>query len=285
MGPLTVELPSLPDWGSRLILAAVTIACALVASWILRVLVSRWARKEPSETGDLVRLRRRETAAALLSTAIRYALFLVAIFAIVGIFVRDRLTAVGGATVIALTVAFSAQRLLGDVISGFFILFENQYGVGDFVEVEPSKYSGVVEEFGLRTTVLRDLNGDRYYIPNGQITGVKRSMRRYRTYSVELMTHDPDRTVEAVEEIAQLAPVGGARFLRPPRVAERREATEGLWLIRVRADVPPTMEWLAEEFLVESLKERLGDVLVGDPIALALDEAAVRRYRRTVVVR
>ena len=276
---------SLPDWGARVLWAAVAVALAMLASALLRRLVRRWALKEPKETGDLVRLRRRETAAALLQNGVRYALFLVAAIAVLSIFLKDRLTAAAGVTIIALVIAFAAQRLLGDVISGFFILFENQYGVGDFVELQPMGYSGVVEEFGLRTTVLRDLNGDLSYVPNGVITGVKRSTRRYRTYSIELQTSDPERVARAVDEIAQLAPIGGARFLRPPRVVEQRAAGEGVFLVRVRADVPPTMEWLAEEYLVDQLKDRLGDALAGDPIALTLDEAAERRYRRTVVVR
>ncbi|MDQ3865564.1 MAG: hypothetical protein M3304_01860, partial [Actinomycetota bacterium] len=134
-------------------------------------------------------------------------------------------------------------------------------------------------------TVMRDLNGDVYFIPNGQIMAVKRSRRRYRTFTLELLTREPDHAREAVRQIGGLAPVGGARFLRRPQVVNEEKLEDGLWRLHVQADVPPRMEWLAEEYLVSQLRSRLADELIADPIAMALDEAAVTRYRRTVVVR
>ena len=280
-----MDFGALPGSLDRLVWAAVTVLVALAASRILRILSRRWASTDPSDTADLVRLRRRETAFSLLATGVRYLLLVVAVTLVVSIFVEDRITAAAGATLIALILAFAAQKLLGDFIAGFFILLENQYGVGDFIEVEPSKYAGIVEEVGLRTTVMRDLNGDLYFIPNGAIIAVKRSRRRYRTFNVELLTRNAERVREVVGQVAGLAPVGGARFLRPPDVTDEEQVEDGLWRMRVQAHVPPRMEWLAEEYLVETLKARLGDDLVAEPIAMALDEAAVRRYRRTVLVR
>lgn len=275
----------LPDWFDRVFWAAVVVAVGFALSRLLRVLAHRWASGSPSDTADLVRLRRRETAFALLSTVVRYVFFIAAAGILVTILVQDRVSAAAGATLIILIIAFSAQRLLTDIIAGFFILFENQYGVGDFIEVEPSKYSGVVEAVGLRTTVMRDLNGDTYFIPNGQIIAVKRSRRRYRTFIVELLTRDRDHARDVVRQISGLAPIGGARFLRPPEITDEQELDEGLWRISVQADVPPSMEWLAERYLVDSLKKRLDGDLVTEPTAMALDDSAVQRYRRTVLIR
>ena len=275
----------LPFWADRIIWALAIAVIALAASWLLRHFSSRTSDQTPENTADLIRLRRRETTFALASTAVRYLLFIVAIATVVSIFVEDRLTAAASATLVVLIIAFSAQRLLQDFLAGVFILIENQYGVGDFIEVEPSKYAGIVEEVGFRTTVMRDLNGDVYFIPNGQIIAVKRSRRRYRTYTVEVLARDPAKVRDAVRQIVGLAPLGGARFLRAPVVADEEELEESLWRVLVQADVPPKMEWLAENYLVEQLKRRLGEDLVAEPLAMALDEAAVNRYRRTVVVR
>ena len=275
----------LPDWLTRILWATVIALAALVASRVLRALSRRSSKRDPADTADLVRLRRRETAFTLFATGMRYLLLIVAAASIVSIFVEDRLTAAASATLVVLILAFAAQKVLADLIAGIFILLENQYGVGDFIEVEPSRYAGVVEEVGIRTTVMRDLNGDLYFIPNGQIIAVKRSRRRYRTFTVELLTRDPERAREVVRQIAGVAPVGGARFLRAPHVANEEELEEGLWRVHIQADVPPSMEWLAEEYLVSQLRDRLHEELIADPIAMALDEAAVSRYRRTVVVR
>ena len=63
---------------------------------------------------------------------------------------------------------------------------ERLYAVGDFVSLRPMDVVGFVEEIGLRTTVVRSLNGDRNHVPNSQIIAAVRSVRGYRTYTVEL---------------------------------------------------------------------------------------------------
>jgi small conductance mechanosensitive channel len=75
-----------------------------------------------------------------------------------------------GAGIIGLAVGLGAQNLVTDVVSGFFILFENQYLVGDFVQLGDA--SGIVEAVGIRLTQVRDGQGKLYIIPNGQIKGV-----------------------------------------------------------------------------------------------------------------
>jgi small-conductance mechanosensitive channel len=127
---------------------------------------------------------------------------------------------------------FAAQRFLMDIIAGALIAFERWYGVGDFVVVEPAKANGFVEQFSLRTTVLRSLNGDRVYAPNSQIVTAIRTTHGYRRYSIELLTSDPTEARRAIEAAARGAPAGEARFLRAPRVVEERELGEGTWLVR-----------------------------------------------------
>jgi moderate conductance mechanosensitive channel len=74
------------------------------------------------------------------------------------------------AGIAGLAVGFGAQSLVKDVISGFFILFEDQFGVGDVVKI--GDFSGVVEQMTLRSTVLRNLEGQVYVVPNGNIQHV-----------------------------------------------------------------------------------------------------------------
>jgi small conductance mechanosensitive channel len=74
------------------------------------------------------------------------------------------------AGIVGLAVGFGAQSLVKDVISGFFILFEDQFGVGDVVKI--GDFSGVVEKMTLRATVLRNLEGQVYVVPNGNIQHV-----------------------------------------------------------------------------------------------------------------
>jgi moderate conductance mechanosensitive channel len=74
------------------------------------------------------------------------------------------------AGIVGLAIGFGAQSLVKDVISGFFILFEDQFGVGDVVKI--GDFSGVVEKMTLRATVLRNLEGQVYVVPNGNIQHV-----------------------------------------------------------------------------------------------------------------
>jgi small conductance mechanosensitive channel len=79
-------------------------------------------------------------------------------------------TIVAGTSVIAVTVAFGVQSIVKDLISGVFMLVEDQLGVGDFVDLE--KASGVVESVGLRVTQLRDDEGTVWYVRNGEVVRV-----------------------------------------------------------------------------------------------------------------
>lgn len=278
-------LHSLPAWAVELISVGGIVIGALVVLKLLQRLLRRWASVSPEETADLLRARRRETAVGVLSSLVRYFVLVLTAVALLGLFLQNLLTAAVGATLLIAIVGFGAQRFLQDVIAGVFILLENQYGVGDFVTLEPSQLAGVVDEVGLRTTVLRNLNGDRYTIPNGQISAVRRTTRRFRRYTIDLLTHDPDAVDQTLARIAAIAPVGAARFLRTPFVDERKEVGDGLWLVRLRAEVPPTMEWLVETYLAGALRSGLGGALVVEPLVYTLDEAAIRRYERTVLMR
>jgi small conductance mechanosensitive channel len=81
-------------------------------------------------------------------------------------------TIITGAGILTLIAGFGAQNLIKDVINGFFILFERQMKVGDFVGIN-EEYFGTVEEIGLRSTAIREWSLRKVYIPNGQIKTLK----------------------------------------------------------------------------------------------------------------
>jgi len=270
----------------RLLWGAAAIAAALLLSRVLRVFVAALERRRPEEERELLRLRRGETALALIATAIPYIAAIAVLILVASVFLPRTAAAVGGSALVLILVGFGAQRFLMDVIAGALIAFERWYGVGDFLHVEPAQISGIVEQFGLRTTTIRSLNGDRTFVPNSQIIAASRSPQGYRRYSIEVLTSDPEEARNAIEQVGRRAPVGEARFLRPPRVVEERELGEGTWLVRGQADVAPTMEWLAESLLPARLKASLSsESLLTEPIVYTIDEGAFTRYQRRVLVR
>jgi Mechanosensitive ion channel, beta-domain len=264
----------------------VAILISIVLGRVLRRIADRLEERHPGEERELLRLRGGETVIVLIATAIPYATAIVVFVFVASLFVPGTAAALGGSAFLGIIVGFAAQRFLMDVVAGALIAFERWYAIGDFVQVEPAKASGMVEQFSLRTTVLRSLNGDRAYVPNSQIVTAIRSLRGYRRYSIEILTTTPHEARRAIEVVGRRSPAGEARFLRPPRVIDERELGEGAWLVRGRADVAPTMEWLAEDLLVATLKSQLkGDALLVDPIVYTVDEGTLSRYERRVLVR
>lgn len=278
-----LPLGLLPEDYDRLLWGAAAIVLAVVLRGLLKAIAYRLEHGHADEEEEILRLRRRETAIVLLATAVPYATAIVVLIVIASLFLPAAV--LGGSAFVAIVLGFAAQRFLMDIIAGALIAVERWYGVGDFVVVEPAKASGFVEQFSLRTTVLRSLNGDRVYAPNSQIITAIRTTRGYRRYSIEVLTSDPAEARGAIERAARRAPAGEARFLRAPRVIEERELGEDTWLVRGLADIAPTMEWLVEVFLVQELKARASDVLLADPIVYTLDEDVLSRYERRVFVR
>ena len=112
-------------------------------------------------------------------------------------------------------IGFASQRLLVDVIAGFFILFEDQYGVGDIIRVDPSGYTGTVRSLGLRTTVLVGVRGERITIPNGNITAVHVFPDGRRPHRLELLTREPDAVAEILCELADATQGAGGPWVAP----------------------------------------------------------------------
>ena len=272
-------------WPQRVALGLVVLVVALALARVLRWRQERLAARQASDPRGLRRLQQRETLAVVAETLLRYGAFVFAVFWVLGLFVADTTAAIGGASLIVVVVGFGMQRMLQDAIAGFGILFDGWYVGGDFVALGPMEVTGFVEEIGLRTTTIRSLNGDRSYVPNSQIIAAIRSTRGYRTYTIEVLTTEPAAAPAAIEAGAGRAPAGGARFLGAPTVVGEKELSEGIWLVRATADVPPSLEWLAEGLLDALIRAQLSEeALVAGPIVYTLDEGSVERYQRRVFV-
>ena len=120
-------------------------------------------------------IARARTLVGLLRSVVGYILIFIAGIMILRALGADPLPLLTTAGVIGLAVGFGAQKLVRDVISGFFILLENQYVVGESVTV--GAITGVVEEIGMRTTKVRDEEGKLTIISNGDITQVTNHSR------------------------------------------------------------------------------------------------------------
>lgn len=111
--------------------------------------------------------RRQKTILKLLQNVLSYLVYFSAIIGILSAFNIQVAGLLAGAGIASVAIAFGAQSLVKDVISGFFIVFEDQFGVGDYIKLNTTE--GTVFEIGLRTTKIKGPTGEQHIIPNGSI--------------------------------------------------------------------------------------------------------------------
>ncbi|OPJ56369.1 mechanosensitive ion channel family protein [Alkalithermobacter paradoxus] len=122
-----------------------------------------------------------------------------------GLLDLSKSTIVTGAGIVGLVAGLGSQSLIKDILNGFFILFENQMKVGDYVVINES-FRGTVEEIGLRSTSIRDWNLRRIHIPNGEIKSIINYNRKRMRVIVDVYVSyetDPYLVIEALEEVCK----------------------------------------------------------------------------------
>ncbi|MCI9069568.1 MULTISPECIES: mechanosensitive ion channel family protein [Clostridia] len=137
------------------------------------------------------------TIGEVLKSVLKYTVYIIGI----GSMLYDILAKIPVALVSAggFAIGLGAQSLVKDIINGFFILFEDQYGVGDHVTI--GQYSGIVESIGIRTTILRDFTGDLHLVPNGSVLEVTNHSRGDIRFIVDVEIAYEENVDSAIEVI------------------------------------------------------------------------------------
>jgi small-conductance mechanosensitive channel len=166
---------SLPIPATKLIFPAIRIGGILLIGYlILRLIDSGLNRLRLIATADVLggaRVEQRtETLRQIIRSVSKVILVVLLVLTISPELGFDMRAVLAGAGILGLAVGFGAQSLVKDVISGFFILFEDQFGVGDVVKI--GDFTGVCERMTLRATSLRNLEGQVHVVPNGNIQNV-----------------------------------------------------------------------------------------------------------------
>ncbi len=163
------------------------------------VLKSRQEGLPPSETEKRV-----NTLIKLLRQGIFIFMWLIAFLVLLRELDFDIAPILAGAGVLGLAIGFGAQNLVRDVISGFFIILENQVRIGDVAIINGT--GGLVEELNFRTIVLRDLQGTVHVFPNGTINTLSNMTSHWSAYVFDLAVaykEDTDKVVEIIEQVGQ----------------------------------------------------------------------------------
>lgn len=160
-----------------------------------------------------------------------------------------------GVSILGVAVGFGAQSLVRDVFTGFFILLEDQYGVGDVIAVGTGQLSGTVERLNLRVTALRALDGTVHIIPNGQIQTVSVSSKDWsRVVATVDVTYNADvdealRVLDAVSQELYRDPAWDDHFLDAPEIqGVTALAPDGVTLRALFKVLPKSQYALGREF-------------------------------------
>ena len=146
--------------------------------------------------------KRSETLHKLVRSAVRYTIYFIAFFQILAVLGVNTTSIVASAGIASVAIGFGAQSLVKDIISGFFIILEGQFDVGDNVKIYNQAAfiaGGYVMSLGLRSTKIRSKDGEVYFIPNGTINQVVNYSLMYNLALVEL----PIKIEESIEKIEE----------------------------------------------------------------------------------
>lgn len=179
---------------TKLISVGITLLIMFVLIRVTKVVVHRifTLRKKTNFVSTAQDEKRNKTMATITCSIVNFVIVIVGVLTILSYFIdiRALLTVAGVGTV---AVGFGAKRIVEDVISGFFIIFQEQYFVGDYVEIQDGHY-GVVERIDTMMTSIRQTNGSLFMIRNGEISHLVNHSRGLVNHSVDILI-DPKACV------------------------------------------------------------------------------------------
>lgn len=252
--------PEVLIWTTLRIAGAVGVA--LLLWWILRIVIRRIERSlgQPQAGALTAQEQRTRTLTSLLRSMGRVIIFVIFLFMFLSAIGLDLGPLLAGAGVVGLAISFGAQSLVKDVISGLFILIENQFGVGDVVRIEG--VSGAVERMTLRVVVLRDVHGVVHIVPNGEIKLVSNLTRTWARVVLDVgvaYKEDVDRVIAVMRDVGrelwddeEWRPL----LVDPVEVPGVERFDDSAVTIRLTAKTLPLKQWDVARELRRRLKRR-----------------------------
>jgi small conductance mechanosensitive channel len=232
-----------------------------MSKWIVKWLERLIREKDPLQAVEA--RKRAQTLGKILRHALLTVIAFVAVLMILGELGIQLGPLLATAGVGAVALGFGAQSLVKDVISGFFIILENQYRIGDAIDV--AGVSGLVESVSLRKTVLRDLEGRVHTIPNGEIKMVTNLSKEWSRAVVDIgisYREDIDQIITVLsgigKELADEEPYKSA-ILEPMQILGVEQFKESEIIIRMIVKTVPLKQWEVSRELRRRIKNRFDE--------------------------
>ncbi|MBM4637474.1 mechanosensitive ion channel [Rhodococcus hoagii] len=269
---------------------AVYIVIALVLRFVLHRVVDRATRERPggepgllrplrerlpAGTRDSVAAQRRAQRARTIGSVLKSGVSIVTltwcVLQILTVFSVNVAPLVASAGVVGVALGFGAQNLVRDFLTGMFMLLEDQYGVGDIIDV--GEASGTVETVGLRVTTIRDLNGTLWYCRNGEIARIGNMSQGHAVAVIDLPIA-PGAAVPRATEVALTAAIEASEdeaiadaVLERPQMLGVNGVTAESVMLRLTARVKPGQQWAVQRYITQAVLAAFDEHDIAAPLA------------------
>lgn len=197
-------IQNLPVFLTRLAIAMVILVAGILLLKLIRWLIGMVIRRRGRASSEAV--RRTDTTRSVVSSVVGYLWYFLIAGIVLGVFGLDIAQIMTAAGVVGIAVAFGAQTLVKDIFSGLFIWAERSITVGDVVSI--NDLSGTVESISIRTTTIRNFNGNVFIVPNGDIRSIINMSRGFKRAVVVVpcpYEENQERLVAMIREEMEIA--------------------------------------------------------------------------------
>ena len=265
----------LSEFGARtgefLLVRPLKIVFVVLVAWVFARLAARTVRRAvvsfraraPMASSRVRAEQRASTLGDVFASVVRTSIWAVAFLVVLDELGINLAPLIAGAGIAGIAIGFGAQALVRDVISGLFVLLEDQYGVGDIVTIGDS--SGTVEDVTLRMTRLRGVDGTVWFVPNGEVRRVGNSSMEWSRALIDVMVGygaDIERAKQVVlDEATTFAsdPEWAAAVLDQPELWGVQAMEEKGVRLRLLVKTAPRQQYVVARELRTRLSQRLAD--------------------------
>ena len=248
----------------------IVLGLALLANWAVRRAISRYVARldrrsalRADEDGVAAERRtlRMTTASTTLASAASVAIFTIAVVVALAQIDISLGPLLAGAGILGVALGFGAQNVVRDVLAGFFVLVEDQYGIGDVIDV--GRASGVVEGISLRVTKLRDVEGTLWFVPNGLVNEVGNLTQRWARVILDIGIaygadhHQAERLIKDAADSLWLDAESELTILEEPELWGVELLGDSSISVRVAVKCVPADQWAVARALRGRIKDRL----------------------------
>lgn len=237
---------------SKIIIILILVKIAIKVSYLV---IDKFFEKQKNFKYKIEE-RKSNTLAVILKSVAKYVIYFIGFIPILEEFGIKTTSILATAGIGGLAIGFGAQNLVKDIITGFFILFEDQFSVGDYIKV--GEFEGIVEAMGIRVTKIRDFSGALHIIPNGNIQTVTNRTRGAMRAWVDVgiaYEEDIDKAISVLNNISKEIAKNNSNIVEGPTVLGVSNLGESDVVLSVIAKTKPMEQWAVERELRKKIKE------------------------------